>query len=161
VQWLNDFIVAKNRRQLTRDESLGAVPIRNPDVEWEEVDGDQGSEVLLSVPPPKGGAVKFLRPILMLPDKNRQLQLDVMGSHVWRLCDGERTVEDVCNEIRSAYKLSHREAMLSLTTYLKTLGKRGLMAFAVQRDQEEDDEEQDGDEDVENTEELREGPENA
>ena len=49
MQWLNDFLVAKNRRQLTREESLGAIPIRNPDVDWEEVDGEMGAEVLLSV----------------------------------------------------------------------------------------------------------------
>jgi len=161
LQWLNDFRVAKNRRQLTREESLGAIPIRNPDVDWEEVDGEMGAEVLLSVPPPKGGMVRYLRPILMLPTKPRQLQLDVMGSHVWRLCDGERSVLEVSDILQREYKLSHRESMLSLTSYLKTLGKRGLMAFAVQRTAELDGEEQDEPSEAAKTEELADGSENA
>lgn len=160
MQWLNDFLVAKNRRQLTREESLGAIPIRNPEVEWTDVDGETGPEILLTVPPPKGGMVKYLRPILMLPNKPRQLQLDVMGSHVWRLCDGERSVEDVGEVLRQEYKLSYREAMLSLTSYLKTLGKRGLMAFAVRRLREPGDEEQDRLQRAAKTEEVTERPAN-
>ncbi len=51
--------------------------------------------------------------------------------------------------------------MLSLTSYLKTLGKRGLMAFAVQRTAELDGEEQDEPSEAAKTEELADGSENA
>jgi len=131
LEWLDSFLLSRKRRHLSREQSLAAVPVRNQAIEWEDVDGDTGPEALLTVPPPQGKWIPLLRPLLVLPKEPRKIQLDSLGSQVWRLCDGERTVNAICDELCARHRLSHREAMLSLTTYLRRLGKRGLIGFAV------------------------------
>jgi hypothetical protein len=51
--------------------------------------------------------------------------LDEVGSFVWNLCDGEHPVSALVEALVERYKLGKREAEVSLTTYLKQLGKRG------------------------------------
>lgn len=134
MQWLNDFVLSRRKQQLTRDESLAARPVRNPAVEWSEVEGDTGKEVLLVVPARRTRAMPVLRLALGVSDKPRRIQLDEVGTFVWLLCDGNNSVDDVCCRLRERYRLSHREALISLTTYLRTLGRRGLIAFAVDKE---------------------------
>jgi len=155
LEWLDSFLLSRKRRHLSREQSLAAVPVRNQAIEWDEVDGETGPEALLTVPPPQGKWIPVLRPLLVLPKEPRKVQLDSLGSEVWRLCDGERTVNGICDELCARYRLSHREAMLSLTTYLRQLGKRGLIGFAVPTDDQ-----QEGRAEPSNTQEARESTEN-
>ncbi len=125
MQWVDNFLVSRKRKRLTRQESLDARPVRNPDVEWTERDG----EVLLHVP-----WAPVLRSASGAPQRDRKIQLDELGSYVWTRCDGERTVLSLCESLCDDYKLSYREALVSLTTYLRQLGKRGLVGFALDKD---------------------------
>lgn len=123
--------------------------MRNPAVEWDE-DAD-ASELVLTVPRRQTPTVNFIAWALGVP-KERRLALDEMGSFVWRHCDGQQTVREIVEALIGRYKLSHREATVSLTTYLHTLGRRSLVAFAVdksliakeKRPKEEDDQEEEG-----------------
>ncbi len=130
MQWLDSFLVSRKRKRLTREESLNARPVRNPEVEWTERDG----EVLLRVPLPKGKWMPILKSVSGAPQRERKVQLDELGSYVWARCDGERTVLSICEALCDDYKLSYREALVSLTTYLRQLGKRGLVGFALDKD---------------------------
>lgn len=59
----------------------------------------------------------------------RKVQLDVLGAQVWGWIDGERSVEEIVRAFREAHKVSHREAELSVTAFLRMLGKRGLIGM--------------------------------
>ncbi|MHB8997187.1 MAG: PqqD family protein [Armatimonadota bacterium] len=115
---------------LTREQAMAAWPVRNPDlVAHEHEDGS----VAVELPRRKdwvGGALGFL---FFVPD-SKPVQLDEVGSFVWKLCDGEHTVNEIADALAAEYKLNRREVDVSLTQYLQTLGKRGMIAFAIPRD---------------------------
>jgi hypothetical protein len=144
LDWLDSFVTPRRRKRLSRADSLAAKPVRNPSVQWEMVDGKTGPEALLTVPPPKSAWMPLIRVIAVVPSKERRIQLDEVGSFVWQRCEGERTVQDLCDALCEHYRLSYREGLVSLslsyreglvslTTYLRQLGRRGLVAFAVER----------------------------
>lgn len=133
MDWLDNFVTPRRRSRLSRADSLAAKPVRNPSVQWEMVDGKTGPEALLTVPPPKSVWLPLLKVIAVVPNKERRVQLDEVGSFVWQRCDGDRSVQDLCDALCDHYRLSYREGLVSLTTYLRQLGRRGLVAFAVDR----------------------------
>lgn len=115
---------------LTRDQAMAAWPIRNPALKWRS--NDEG-QVAVDLPRRKdwiGGMLGFL---FMVPE-TKPVVLDEVGSFVWNLCDGERTVNDLVTALCQEYKLNRREAEASLTQFLQMLGKRGMVAFAVPRE---------------------------
>jgi hypothetical protein len=60
---------------------------------------------------------------------SRKLQLDEMGTLAWSLMDGKKTVQDMADLISHRYKLNRREAEVAITTFLRELGRKGLIAF--------------------------------
>jgi hypothetical protein len=59
----------------------------------------------------------------------RKLQLDELGTAVWDMLDGQKTVNQVIDQFSSVQKLHRREATVSVTLFLRELGKRGLIAM--------------------------------
>ncbi|MGE5530737.1 MAG: PqqD family protein [Bacteroidota bacterium] len=115
---------------LTRDQAMAAWPVRNPDLVVHE---SEDGLVAVELPRRKdwvGGALGFL---FFVPD-SKPVQLDEVGSFVWKRCDGEHTVNEIADALAAEYKLNRREVDVSLTQYLQTLGKRGMIAFAIPRD---------------------------
>jgi len=78
----------------------------------------------------KDWKTKLLSKLFYIP-KRRRISLDEVGSRIWELCDGDHTVRDLIEFLRKKYKLNPKEAEVSLTNYLKQLGKKRLVAFAV------------------------------
>lgn len=66
----------------------------------------------------------------------REFVLDRVGRQVYELCDGKRTVEDVVRRIGGDLHLSPGEAEQAVTTYLKTLMSRCLVAVTVPAEEE-------------------------
>ena len=59
----------------------------------------------------------------------RKLQLDELGTAVWDLMDGNRTVRRIISEFAGTFQLHPREAEVSVTQFLRDLGKRGLIGL--------------------------------
>ena len=59
----------------------------------------------------------------------RKLQLDGLGSTVWQMIDGHRSVRDIVGDFQDMHQLNRREAEISVTTFVKELGKRGLIVM--------------------------------
>jgi hypothetical protein len=78
--------------------------------------------------------VRALSAFLPIP-KRRPIELDPIGREVWELCDGEHTLREMVKVFQERHKLSRAEAEWSLRTYLRDLGKRGLVVIAVQKPQ--------------------------
>ncbi len=61
----------------------------------------------------------------------KPITLDAVGSFVWLHCDGEHTVEKLVAMMSEEYRVGKREIEFSLTEYLQTLGKRGMVGFLI------------------------------
>jgi hypothetical protein len=60
----------------------------------------------------------------------KRLELDEMGSAAWRLMDGRRTVAGIIQSFSEAYQLDPREAEVSITLFIRELGKRGIIGLS-------------------------------
>jgi hypothetical protein len=59
----------------------------------------------------------------------RKLQLDELGTAVWNMLDGQKTVSQVIDQFSGLQRLHRKEATVSVTLFLRELGKRGLIAM--------------------------------
>ena len=130
---------------LRRSDFLRLKPVRSPMVKWEK---NEKGEIKIIIPLKKikeirekvesGKRRKRKKPGLfskLFPEpKEKRIQLDEIGSVVWELCDGNRTVKDIIDYLYEKYKLLPRESEISLSTYLNSLVKRGLVAFILPED---------------------------
>lgn len=57
----------------------------------------------------------------------RKLQLDALGSQVWAAIDGQKSVAELIRDFAEASTMTTQEAELSVTTFLRELGRRGLI----------------------------------
>jgi hypothetical protein len=115
---------------LNKDDVLKSIPVRNSVIKWEL---DQNDEASLVIPQKDKLWVKLASKIFMLPDK-RVVALDEVGSFVWTQCDGNNTIDMIVRKLRNKYNLTRKEAETSLLMYMRQLGKRGYVGFAVPRE---------------------------
>src|SRR3990170_415344 len=113
--------LARSRRpRVGRRQALQARPIRNPHLTT------QRDELTLVVPRRSDWVGRLLSLVFIVP-KERNIVLDAVGEDVWSLCDGEHTVEELVRQVGGKYRLNPKEAEVSLTDYLRQLGKRNLI----------------------------------
>ena len=117
--------------RIRRSEFLKVTPVRNPGLKWEK---DEDGNIKLIMPLEQLETRKRKKgPSLFAPapPKERKIQLDTVGSIVWELCDGKRTVKDIVEYMHEEYKLMRSEVEISLNQYFNMLSKRGLLAYMV------------------------------
>ncbi|MBC7287541.1 MAG: PqqD family protein [Armatimonadetes bacterium] len=112
---------------LTRSQAMAARPIRNPSLVWHE--DDEGNAVVI-LPRRNDTVGKILAWLFTVPE-SKPVVLDEIGTRVWKLCDGEHSVHDIATMLVERYKITMREAEVSLAEFLRRLGKRGMVAFAL------------------------------
>jgi hypothetical protein len=112
---------------LTRTEALAGVPMRSPSATWKVLeDGNILIEYPLNIKPFFIQlANRFTRG--QVPRPTKKLELDSMGSRVWQMFDGEKEVRTIIREVANQSGLSLQEAEISVTTFLRELGRRGLI----------------------------------
>ncbi len=111
-----------------RSRALACTPIRNPEVEEQKISGG----ILLRYPVEVKPWFQSIFKRLSNRDSNiimRRLELDALGSSVWEMVDGKQTVAQIAEKFRTTHQLGTREAELSVTGFLKDLGKRSLIAM--------------------------------
>ena len=59
----------------------------------------------------------------------RKLELDRIGTNVWRMIDGKRTVQEIIDEFAQIHQLPIAESESAITQFLRDLGKRGLIGM--------------------------------
>jgi hypothetical protein len=116
----------RRREAPTWRELLELRPIRNPALEWSE----ENERVVLCIKHGERRSWKLRLVNLLVPlPPDRRVALDAIGTDVWRMLDGRNTVGRIAKTLAKKYKLSPREAELSLQQFFKELGRRGYVGF--------------------------------
>lgn len=120
------------RPRLTPEQVLASMPVQSPDARAEELE-DGGLRLITR----RRGDwwVRLLSALFPIP-RERRIELDSVGKQVWDLCDGEHSLRQMIEVFQQLHKLTRAEAEWSLRNYLKDLGKRGLVGFAVEASEE-------------------------
>ncbi len=71
------------------------------------------------------GALRWI----IRPKQAKPFTLDRLGAEVWGLCDGRR-VEEMIETFAERHKLTFHEARASVSSYLRSLVQRGIVAVA-------------------------------
>jgi hypothetical protein len=61
--------------------------------------------------------------------QTKKLQLDAMGTSVWDLVDGERSARMIIQIFAKTHRLENKEAEVSVTSFIRQLGQRGLLGL--------------------------------
>jgi hypothetical protein len=113
--------------QPTRTESLACVPQKNPAVTWQTLDdGALRLEYPLNI---RAFFIKLAvrRQKNPMESPTKKVQLDKLGGIVWGLVDGRNSVAGIIQEFSTNSGLSLAEAEISVTAFLRDLGRRGLI----------------------------------
>lgn len=105
------------------------IPVKNSEVEETPMDGNL---VMLAYPlAVKPWFGKIAEKVGMWDKKPmiKRLELDEMGTFVWRRINGERSVRQIAEEFTAYYEVQAREAELSVTAFIKTIGQRGIIGL--------------------------------
>lgn len=114
---------------ISRAEALEMVPVRNEAVTEQSMpDGLVQLSYPLAVKPWFGRLAEKVgmwdkRPMI------KQIELDEMGTFVWSLIDGDHSVRRIAEAFVAEYEVQQREAELSVTAFIKTIGQRGIIGL--------------------------------
>jgi len=114
---------------LSREEALNCIPVKSRHIHAERM---PSGDALIAYPQQLRPLPRFLlrrlgkNPPAMPP---RKLQLDNLGTDVWNLINDRRSVRRIVKRFAEIHRLPRREAELSVTRFLRELGKRGLVAM--------------------------------
>lgn len=83
--------------------------------------------------------IKNIRPAYLVPPiswfvpykPQREITLDPLGTYLWKLCDGKKTVENLIDQFKDEYELTFHEAKTCVTDYLRKLVQRGILAVVL------------------------------
>jgi len=115
--------------EISRARALDCVPVRNPQIT--EQKNDNGEVCLAYQVRVRPWFQNIVRKISGRPDAviERKLQLDSLGTVVWQMINGQRRVREIIKDFQAMHKLNSREAEISVTAFLKDLGRRGLVVM--------------------------------
>ena len=110
--------------QLNREQSLKSIPIHNVGI-TEEGDAQQLRISFKRKAPAFANLIKKFN----LPQPEKTIILDEMGTFIWRLIDGKKTTNEIIELFRKQYPLPRREAEAGVTAHLKNLMVRGAISL--------------------------------
>lgn len=108
---------------------MDSTPLKNVEVREERLPGDS---ILLHYPVSlRPWIAKILRRSTgdASAIRFRKLQLDGLGSEVWDLLDGVRSVRRIIEIFAASHQLPQREVEIAVTQFLRQLGRRGIIGF--------------------------------
>ena len=117
------------KNKLTKNNALLCIPEKNSLVE--EIFLDSGDLILSYQAIYKPFFIKIRKIIRKNPEKSfrRKIQLDSLGVDVWSLLDGEKNVKTIIKEFANLHTLNYKEAEISVTLFLRSLGEKGLIGI--------------------------------
>lgn len=114
---------------MTREQALACTPVQNNVISWEEdSSGHVEIEYVLVLKPLFYSILKRFVPE-SASEPRRKIQLDELGSSVWKMIDGNRSTSDIIIAFSAQQNISIQESEQSVTTFFRELGKRGLIGL--------------------------------
>ena len=114
---------------LSRNQALEYTPVKSSEISQIRL---ESGEVVIEYPlivRPWIAAVAQRLGGLQDRKQTKKLQLDAMGTSVWDLVDGKRSVRMIIQIFAKAHRLENREAEVSVTSFIRQLGQRGLLGL--------------------------------
>ena len=71
--------------------------------------------------------------VLFNPDTANAVGINPVGVAVWKLMDGQRTLEDLVDEIKDQFADVPDEAIEDLTDFVENLAENGFVGYEVER----------------------------
>lgn len=120
-------MTGKKKKPWTKKDALSCIPERNPGIE--EFFPDTGGLILSFPVMYKPFFMRLQRFLRSNPKRTfrRRIQLDGLGMDVWSLLDGKRDVRAVIKAFAGLHGLNEKEAEISVTLFLRSLGQKGLI----------------------------------
>jgi hypothetical protein len=117
------------RPKISRAEALNRIPVKNVQITEDRL---ETGEALIGYPvtirPFFASLVKRLGGTEE-QEQTKKLQLDTLGSSVWDLLDGKRSVRQLIQIFAETHQLQPREAEVAVTQFIRELGRRGLIGL--------------------------------
>lgn len=117
----------KKKKSLSRERFLASRPVVNPTIKTE---GSKDGVITLLIPIDRSGLPVLVSKSLAIPEQ-KKIQLDEVGSKVWMKIDGNASMSDLSKWMESEFKISQREAEVSLGVYFDKLSEKGLVGLIV------------------------------
>lgn len=111
---------------ITWKEMLKVIPAYNIAAEINTKDNEH---VVITVKKKKPKYLFFPLKWLLNPRLKSNIELDLIGSYIWHLCDEKKTVEEIIDIFSEKYKLTFHEARTSVAEYIKMLVQRGALGI--------------------------------
>ncbi|MEM0023322.1 MAG: PqqD family protein [Thermofilaceae archaeon] len=103
---------------------LASRPLKNPAIAWEKT---EKGEVVIRIPLETSQSGLFSG--FVKEPREKKILLDPIGSYVWELIDGEKTINEIAELVAQRFKFHRREAQMSLLAYIQILAERGLITL--------------------------------
>ena len=120
---------SKTKPPATRREALGSIPIKNRYAREQRL---EGGELMILYPVTAVPWVARLSKWLgaaPAPPRTGKLQLDLLGSTVWGMLDGQTPLRKIAAALAQEHQLEPTEAEVAVTQFVRELGRRGLVGL--------------------------------
>lgn len=67
--------------------------------------------------------------VIVLPDKGQVKVLNEVGTRIWSLIDGKRSVSDIIGIIVKEYEVDYKIAETDVISFLKDLNNKGVIDY--------------------------------
>ena len=115
---------------MTRLEALAYKPVKSTQITETRLEtGEVVLEYPLAVRPLVAAVARRLGKSQQDMVQIKKLQLDVLGTSVWDLVDGKRSIRRMIQIFAETHRLEKREAEISVTQFIRELGQRGLLGL--------------------------------
>ena len=115
---------------MSRLEALAYKPVKSTQITESRLEtGEVVLEYPLAVRPLVAAVARRLGKSQQDLVQIKKLQLDVLGTSVWDLVDGKRSIRRMIQIFAETHRLEKREAEVSVTQFIRELGQRGLLGL--------------------------------
>lgn len=115
--------------ELNRSQALRSIPAKSTEIKEFRLENDLAEiHYPTTMRPWIAGLVKRFGG----PSENTQmkkLQLDELGTTVWEMMDGKRSVGQIIHAFAEIHRLQPKEAEVAVTEFIRKLGRRGLVGL--------------------------------
>ena len=123
------FRKKRNNIQIDRTAALKFTPVKNIQITEERL---ESGEIIIRYPITMRPWIASLAKRFGGPSdriQTKPLQLDKLGTEVWELIDGKRSVRRIIEVFAETHRLQIREAEVAVSQFIRQLGQLGLIGM--------------------------------